>query len=105
MSEIKSVKEKDPRSVNHLVLITGSQLLKQIHISKLERIVFSEVVVEPNKQSILVEIIVYDLLSKVDMQLIIEDPIECTFVIQFPGEWPLYHEIIPDPEIEIVAVC
>ena len=46
MLKVKVMKKKYPRGMNHLVLITGSQLLEQIHVPKLQRIVFGEIIVK-----------------------------------------------------------
>jgi hypothetical protein len=65
---------------------------------------FSEVVIKPKKQSVLVKIIIYDLFPEIDMQLIVKHPIERAFIIQFPCERALDQEVVPDPEIKIVAL-
>ncbi|MCW3118283.1 MAG: hypothetical protein JWM28_2365 [Chitinophagaceae bacterium] len=57
--------------MNTLVLITGSQLLKHIHISQLQVIGFIGVIGEAYKKTVLIKIIVDDLFTKIYMHLLI----------------------------------
>ena len=53
------------------IAITRSQLLKNIHITKLQVIVFVDMVIETEKKPVLVKVIIDDLLSKIYMHFII----------------------------------
>ena len=55
------------------ITVAGSQLLKYIHITKLEIIVLIGVISEAYKKPVLVKIIIDDLFPKVDMNFIIDN--------------------------------
>ena len=56
-----------------LIIITAGQLLKNVHISKLQLIVFVDVVMKPRKEPVLVKIVVDDLFAEIDKYLIGKD--------------------------------
>ena len=53
------------------VVIAGSQLLKNIHITKLQVIMLVNMIIKSQEKSILIEIIIDNLLSEIYMQFII----------------------------------
>lgn len=53
------------------VAVSRSQLLKYIHIPKLEIVMFVDMIIESKKKTILIKIIIDDLLSEIDMHFII----------------------------------
>ena len=53
------------------VFIPGCQLLKKIHIPKLEIIMRVDMIIEPEEKPVLIEIIINDLFAKIDMHFII----------------------------------
>ena len=54
-------------------LIACRELLKEVHITKLQVIMRSQLVIQARKKTVLVKIVIHDLLAKVDMKLIIQD--------------------------------
>jgi hypothetical protein len=73
LAEVQVLEEKYPQVVVVPILISGWQLLEQVHIAELQVVMFVQVPGEPHEKSILVEIVVYDVLPEVDVQLIIQD--------------------------------
>ena len=57
--------------MNTPVLIACSQLLKQIHITKLDIISFVDMISQAKEKTVLIKIIIDDLFAKIDVQLII----------------------------------
>ena len=60
------------------IAIACSQLLKYIHITKLEIIVLVYMISKTNKKAVLIKVIIDDLLTKVDMNFIIHYKRECS---------------------------
>ena len=60
--------------------VAGSQLLKYIHITKLEIIVLVDMISEADKKAVLIKIIIDDLFAKVDMYFIVYHKRECTWL-------------------------
>ena len=86
------------------VAIACSQLLKDIHISKLEIIVLVYMISKANKKTVLVKIIIDDLLTKVDMNFIVYNKRECSGLKMFFAQWKLRKEIIANSEIKIITI-
>ena len=55
------------------VFITGCQLLEYMHIPELQVVMFIHMIIKPHKETVLIKIIIHDLLSEIDMQFIIQD--------------------------------
>jgi hypothetical protein len=61
------MKVKYSDCIDGFILMGGWQLLKYIHVAELQLIRLIRVIPESYKKSVLVEVIVYNLFSKVDM--------------------------------------
>lgn len=63
---------KHSYAIDDFILIAGSQLLKHIHVTKLQIVGFVRLVRKAEEETILIKIIVDDLLSEIDMHFVIE---------------------------------
>ena len=54
-------------------LIACRELLKEVHITKLQVIMRSQLVIQARKKTVLVKIVIYYLLSEVYMHLIVDN--------------------------------
>jgi hypothetical protein len=59
--------------VDASILVSCSELLELVHVSKLQVIVGVSMETEANKQSILIKVIIYDFFTCIDMDFIIEN--------------------------------
>lgn len=50
--------------------VAGSQLLKHIHVTELQLIMFVYMVMKTGKEPVLIKIIIHDLLAEIDKHLI-----------------------------------
>lgn len=64
MPEIKIVEVEQPCRMIATITVACSQLLKYIHINKLEIIVLVDMVSKANQKTVLIKIIIDDLLTK-----------------------------------------
>lgn len=55
------------------VAVAGGQLLKPVHVAKLQAALHAGLVFKAKEETVLVEVIIYYLLSKIDMHFIIHD--------------------------------
>ena len=65
--QIQVMKIENPGSMDISIAIARSQLLKKIHVSKLDIIRRVYMITEPNEKTILIKIIINDLVSEIDM--------------------------------------
>ena len=65
------MKIKYPDGIDASITIACRLLLEEVHIAELDVIVFVSLVTEASEKPVLIEIIVHDLFSKVDVYLII----------------------------------
>ena len=71
------------------VTITGSQLLKYIHITKLKIIMLVDLISKTNKKTILIKIIIDNLFTEVDKYFIVYNKRECSWLKVFITQWKL----------------
>lgn len=64
---------KNPCGMDTSITVPCRQLLKNIHVPNLNVIVSTELIAESCKKPVLVEIIIYDLLTSVDVHLVIQN--------------------------------
>jgi hypothetical protein len=81
LTKIKVMKKEYPGGVYRPVLVSGRQLLEEVHITKLNVIVLIQEIVEPGKKTVLIEIVIHDSFTEIDVNLIIDHPRYCTFFI------------------------
>lgn len=55
------------------VAVAGGQLLKPVHVAKLQAALHAGLVFKAKEETVLVEVIIYYLLSKIDMHFIIHN--------------------------------
>jgi hypothetical protein len=78
------------------------QLLENIHIPKLEIIMFADMVIKSEKNPVLVKIVVDDLFSKINVYLIIYHEGKSMGLEFFRTKGKLRKKIVPEPEIKII---
>ena len=69
--------------MNSPVAITCCQLLKYIHITKLEIILLIDMIGKAHEETVLIEIIIDNLFSEVDMNFIVYHKRECSWLKGF----------------------
>src|SRR5947207_15153920 len=69
-SQIKIMKIKYRGCIDRFILVAGGQLLKNIHLAKLQMVISISLISEPDKKSVLVKIIVHDFFAKGNMPFI-----------------------------------
>lgn len=90
--------------MNTPVAVARGQLLENIHIPKLQVIVFIDMIVESKEKTVLVKIVMDDLFTEIDMNLIIQDQGEGSGGEPFFMQGQLGKKIIARPEIEKIAL-
>lgn len=85
-------------------LITGRQLLKLIHVSDLEVQLFVELIAEPDKEPVLVENVIGDFFTGVEVYFIVENKKECFGVEKCMVQ--RYHQVkqVPETVVELIAI-
>ena len=57
------------------------------------------------EEPVLIKIIIYDLLSEIDMQFIIGNELPAVCFRSVFNEWHFVPQVVPQPEIKVAAVC
>ena len=103
-SQVKIMEIKQPRRTDIFILVTGRQLLKDVHITKLQLVVFVDVIMKSCEKPVLVEIIVDDLLAKIHKYLVGQNQRKGTRLKPFFIQGKLGEDIIAKPEIKVITV-
>jgi hypothetical protein len=99
------MKIKDPCCCVAPVAVACRQLLKHIHVPELQVIMFVHMIIKPEKKTVLIKVIVYDLFTEIDMHFIIDYKRKGAGLKSFFTQGKLRKEIIPHSEIKNVSIC
>lgn len=77
LSQVKIMEIEQPRHMGAAIAVAGSELLEDVHVSKLDIVVLVDMIVKPEEETVLVKIIIDDLFTEIDMYFIVYYQRQC----------------------------